>query len=140
MVSPQSRLQYSHAVSIQIVSHVNKCTYICISYQSMERLTSIQVLKYPQIHPVTISNTSRFEDVQLTSTQVLSHLHLSPYFTHVPSQASIQVQVQISISLSSRLRQNSIKFTTFMSHLYLGHVSPRKKNRVISYIHPGHDN
>ena len=52
--------------------------------------------KYPQIHPVTISNTSRFEDVQLTSTQVLSHLHLSPYFTHVPSQASIQVHISPS--------------------------------------------
>ena len=34
-VSPQSRLQYSHAFSIQIVYHVNKCTYICISHESM---------------------------------------------------------------------------------------------------------
>ena len=79
---PSPSKLYLTLINVHIfASHINPCN---VSPPSRS-------WKYPQIHPVTISNTWRFEDVQLTSTKVLSHLHLSSYFTYVPSQASIQV-------------------------------------------------
>ena len=87
-ISPPARFLGLSLLSIWDVSHLNSGPDICVSPPSWWRLTSNQVHKmasqfHPnqihktasEIHPANISNSYRFQDVRLNSTQTLLNLN-----------------------------------------------------------------
>ena len=132
---PSPSKLYLTLINVHIfASHINPCN---VSPPSRS-------WKYPQIHLVTISNTWRFEDVQLTSTEVLSHLHLSSYFTYMfhPKLPSRSIDLHLTfIKAASEFHQvhiTSIYVLIFPFHLHLGDISPPSRSTNCISAPPRH--
>ena len=140
------------------MSHLNPCPYICDSPPPRWCLSSIQFPRIAsQFHPCPISNPSGSQDVCLTYSQALSHLHPGlKILASAPSMyflSSIQAQKKCK-STQSRPISNSFwsQDVFFTSVHFLPHQLPGPKilvsspsmyrlisiqvQRFLSHLHP----